>query len=145
MKKKSKVLKHNCTRDQSTKDNIYPCFKFFYGSCKLWTEFDFRGGYSLHYIKIKIRTYLKMQNKSFFIYFFKGGSRQKNWCMARALSVFIRYFSNYYTLHRSDLAARAAPLDPRACFLFYLNIERKVCVHKFSGFLIYFWIRFWKI
>ena len=25
----------------------------------------------------------------------------------------IRYFSNYYTLHRSDLAARAAPLDPR--------------------------------
>ena len=33
--------------------------------------------------------------------------------MARALSFFIRYFSNYYTLHRSDLAARAAPLDPR--------------------------------
>ena len=26
----------------------------------------------------------------------------------------IRYFSNYYALHRSDLAARAAPLDPRA-------------------------------
>ena len=25
----------------------------------------------------------------------------------------MRYFSNYYTLHRSDLAARAAPLDPR--------------------------------
>ena len=24
-----------------------------------------------------------------------------------------RHFSNYYTLHRSDLAARAAPLDPR--------------------------------
>ena len=23
------------------------------------------------------------------------------------------FFSNYYTLHRSDLAARAAPLDPR--------------------------------
>ena len=33
--------------------------------------------------------------------------------MARALSFFIRYFRNYYTLHRSDLAARAAPLDPR--------------------------------
>ena len=33
--------------------------------------------------------------------------------MARALSFLIRYFSNYYTLHRSDLAARAAPLDPR--------------------------------
>ena len=31
----------------------------------------------------------------------------------RVLSFLIRYFSNYYTLHRSDLAARAAPLDPR--------------------------------
>ena len=43
----------------------------------------------------------------------KGGFRYENWCMARALSFLIRYFSNYYTLHRSDLAARAAPLDPR--------------------------------
>ena len=33
--------------------------------------------------------------------------------MARVLSFLIRYFSNYYTLHRSDLAARAATLDPR--------------------------------
>ena len=33
--------------------------------------------------------------------------------MARVLSFLIRYISNYYTLHRSDLAARAAPLDPR--------------------------------
>ena len=33
--------------------------------------------------------------------------------MARVLSFLITYFSNYYTLHRSDLAARAAPLDPR--------------------------------
>ena len=33
--------------------------------------------------------------------------------MARVLSFLIRYFSNYYTLHRSDLAARAAPIDPR--------------------------------
>ena len=33
--------------------------------------------------------------------------------MARVLSFLIRYFSYYYTLHRSDLAARAAPLDPR--------------------------------
>ena len=32
--------------------------------------------------------------------------------MARVLSFLIRYFSNYYTLHRSDLAARAASLDP---------------------------------
>ena len=30
--------------------------------------------------------------------------------MARVLNFLIRYFSNYYTLHRSDLAARAAPL-----------------------------------
>ena len=43
----------------------------------------------------------------------KGGSRHKNWCIARVLSFLIKYFSNYYTLHRSDLAARAAPLDPR--------------------------------
>ena len=42
----------------------------------------------------------------------KGGSRHKNLCM-RVLGFLIRYFSNYYTLHRSDLAARAAPLDPR--------------------------------
>ena len=33
--------------------------------------------------------------------------------MAKALGFLIRYFSNYYTLHRSDLTARAAPLDPR--------------------------------
>ena len=33
--------------------------------------------------------------------------------MAKVLGFLIRYFSNYYTLHRSDLAARAAPLDPR--------------------------------
>ena len=43
----------------------------------------------------------------------KGGSKHNNWCMARVLSFLIRHFSNYYTLHRSDLAARAAPLDPR--------------------------------
>ena len=43
----------------------------------------------------------------------KGGSRHKNLCMARVLSFLIRYFINYFTLHRSDLAARAAPLDPR--------------------------------
>ena len=33
--------------------------------------------------------------------------------MARVLSFLIRYFSNYYTLHRSDLAGLAAPLDLR--------------------------------
>ena len=31
----------------------------------------------------------------------------------RVLSFLIRHFSKYYTLHRSDLAAWAAPLDPR--------------------------------
>ena len=31
----------------------------------------------------------------------------------RVLSFLVRHFSNYYTLHRSDLAARAAPPDPR--------------------------------
>ena len=45
----------------------------------------------------------------------KGGSRHKNLSMIRVLGFLIRYFSNYYTLHRSDLAARAAPLDPRLC------------------------------
>ena len=43
----------------------------------------------------------------------KGGSRHKNLCMTRVLGFLIGYFSNYYTLHRSELAARAAPLDPR--------------------------------
>ena len=43
----------------------------------------------------------------------KGGSRHKNLCMTRVLGFLIRYFNNYYTLHRSDLAAQAAPLDPR--------------------------------
>ena len=42
--------------------------------------------------------------------------------MARGLSFLIRYFSNYYTLHRSDLAARAAPLDPRlSAFMVFLT------------------------
>ena len=47
--------------------------------------------------------------------------------MARVLSFLIRYFSNYYTLHRSDLAARAAPLDPRLldqerCTIVFLTV-----------------------
>ena len=33
--------------------------------------------------------------------------------MTSVLGFLIRFFSNYYTLHRSDLAARAAPLYPR--------------------------------
>ena len=44
--------------------------------------------------------------------------------MPRVLSFLIRYFSNYYTLHRSDLAARAAPLDPglRTGYKTYLRV-----------------------
>ena len=37
--------------------------------------------------------------------------------MAKVLGLLIRYFSNYYILHRSDLAARAAPLDPRLVYI----------------------------
>ena len=48
---------------------------------------------------------------------YKGGSRLKKLCMARVLNFLIRYFSNYYALHRSDLAARAAPLDPRLSYI----------------------------
>ena len=44
--------------------------------------------------------------------------------MARVLSFLIRYFSNYYTLHRSNLAARAAPLDPRLNILTIKNVKR---------------------
>ena len=43
--------------------------------------------------------------------------------MAKVLGFLIRYFSNYYTLHRSDLAARAAPLDPRLVKSKKLNQE----------------------
>ena len=49
--------------------------------------------------------------------------------MARALSFLIRYFSNYYTLHHSDLAARAAPLDPR---LRLLQNALKINIHVFK-------------
>ena len=56
----------------------------------------------------------------FSFFFVKGGSRHKNWCMARVLSFLISFFSNYYTLHRSDLAARAAPLDPRLFVMKFL-------------------------
>ena len=54
-----------------------------------------------------------MYNGVIFVYVYKGGSRHKNLCIARVLSFLIRYFSNYFTLHRSNLAARAAPLDQR--------------------------------
>ena len=43
--------------------------------------------------------------------------------MAKVLGFLIRYFINYYTLHRSDLAARAAPLDPRLKRMSFLKVE----------------------
>ena len=43
--------------------------------------------------------------------------------MARVLSFLIRYFSNYYTLHRSDLAARAEPLDQRLYSLSFSTLQ----------------------
>ena len=52
----------------------------------------------------------------------------------RVLSFLIRHFSNYYTLHRSDLAARAAPLDPplQRCY--------KICQNKENNLLLYIWL-----
>ena len=49
--------------------------------------------------------------------------------MARVLGFLIRYFSNYYTLHRSDLAARAAPLDP--CLLIYTSELNTIKILKY--------------
>ena len=45
--------------------------------------------------------------------------------MARVSSFLIRYFSNYYTLHRSHLAVRAAPLDPRLTSIYNSQKNRK--------------------
>ena len=53
--------------------------------------------------------------------------------MARVLSFLKRYFSNYYTLLRSDLAARAAPLDPRLEFLTNL-----LCSNEFNPIKLFY-------
>ena len=78
---------------------------------------QYRHHYFYFYFKFYclIIYYLIIVFEKFFdcLMMIKGGSRHKNWCMARVLSFLIRYFSNYYTLHRSDLATRAATLDPR--------------------------------
>ena len=68
---------------------------------------------------------------------YKGGSSHKNWCMAKVLGFLIRYFSNYYTLHRSDLAARAAPLDPRLTYLSCKDVRYCVRWDLFICFWIY--------
>ena len=80
----------------------------------------------------------------------KGGSSHKNWCMAKVLGFLIRYFSNYYTLHRSDLAARAAPLDPRLrtesiilVQLFKSSIERMMEKHTVFLWYLNAWDGLW--
>ena len=72
---------------------------------------------------------------------YKCGSRHKNWCMARVLSFLIRYFSNYYTLHRSDLAARAAIPQYLKRSISWIRIElqfRRGCT-----FYIFHFIAIW--
>ena len=70
--------------------------------------------------------------------------------MARVLSYLIRYFSNYYTLHRSDLAARAAPLDPRLPSILRISslelspLEFTMTFLKFPEIFHYFCIDPWK-
>ena len=52
----------------------------------------------------------------------KGGSRHLDKLMYGesfyCLNKVFQYFSNYYTLHRSDLPGRAAPLDLRLAIMF---------------------------
>ena len=50
--------------------------------------------------------------------------------MARVLGFLIRYFSNYYTLHRSDLVARAASLDPRLKNFIMKGLTRMLKIKK---------------
>ena len=57
--------------------------------------------------------------------------------MARVLGFLIRYFSNYYTLRRSDLAARAAPLDPRLSTLWISYHTWKSYINKEKFFLTF--------
>ena len=69
--------------------------------------------------------------------------------MAKVLGFLIRYFSNYYTLHRSDLAARAAPLDLRLILLLLYNYYngsevvqvKMIIVHSFANKFVnkYWW------
>ena len=60
--------------------------------------------------------------------------------MAKVLGFLIRYFSNYYTLHRSDLAARAAPLDPRLYSILLLTIVGKdnyeIMIYEFTHLML---------
>ena len=67
----------------------------------------------------------------------KGGSRHKYLYMARVLGFLIRYFSNYFTLHRSDLAARAAPLDPRLIVVYMRDTRKKKHTQRILNLLIH--------
>ena len=96
---------------------LYGCDEhFFYGDSYFFSI-------SKHLKKIKIKmTWIALGVRNWCEQF-KGGSRHRDCCMARALSFLIRYFSNYYTLHRSDLAARAAPLDPCLAWMFLQHTQ----------------------
>ena len=48
----------------------------------------------------------------------KDGSRNEDCCMLEIFIVLIRYFSNYYTLHRID--ATATPLVPRLIIIYII-------------------------
>ena len=53
--------------------------------------------------------------------------------MAKVLGFLIRYFSNYYTLYRSDLAARAALIDPRLDCEVLARLKQTEFIKKTSG------------
>ena len=53
--------------------------------------------------------------------------------MARVLSFLIKYSSSYCTLHRSDLVARAAPLDPRLYYISYNQFIISFIIDKNLG------------
>ena len=70
----------------------------------------------------------------FHIYKHKGGSRHKDSNTMEIAFSLKRHASNYSTLHRSDLAARAAPLDPRLqtgkiiCGISFFSVFNKIFI-----------------
>ena len=57
--------------------------------------------------------------------------------MAKVLGFLVRHNYYYYTLHRSDLAARAAPLDPRlACIAITgIPLQGQLSSHRIAVFM----------
>ena len=78
------------------------------------------------FLRIASKALVRIQQNLYTTFECKGESRHKNLCMARVLSFLIRYFSNFYTLHRSDLAAQAAPLDPRLEWIWRSNLQNLI-------------------